>query len=180
MSFIQTYSGAKFDFVDPDPESIRLQDIAHALSMISRFGGHLAKFYSVADHSLNVLHHLECNGANRPTLLAGLMHDAAEAYIGDIVSPFKKMLPNACAVEERIAAMIRVRYGIVDKHVDFAAVKRADEAILVAEAKALFNFPPLGNWPDNFQAEPVIAPLHVSREPREAEVLFLLVAARTL
>ncbi len=180
MSFIQTYSGAKFDFSNPTPDSIRLQDIAHALSMISRFGGHIAKFYSVADHSLNVLQHLERNGANLPTLRAGLMHDATEAYIGDIVSPFKRLLPKANEIEERIAAMIRTRFGIDGRGVDFAAVKRADEAVLVAEAKALFNFPPLENWIESFHAEPLTAPLHISGGPQEAEALFLLVAAQIL
>jgi 5'-deoxynucleotidase YfbR-like HD superfamily hydrolase len=180
MSFIQTYSGAKFDFADPAPASIRLKDIAHALARICRFGGHVATFYPVADHCVNVTRFLIRNGADRQTAAWGCMHDAAEAYVGDIVSPFKQMLPKAGEIEQRIAAMIRERFGIDEGQVDFDAVKRADEALLVAEAKALFDFPPLENWTESFRAEPVRDPLHISRGPREAESFYLLIAAQVL
>jgi len=175
-SFIQMFSGRKFDFLNPDPDSIRLVDIAHSLAHIVRFNGHINKFYSVADHSLNVLQHLERKQANRATLQHALLHDAAECFIGDIVSPLKKQLPLVIDLEARLQVMIRKQFGIDDSQVDFTAVKRADEAILVVEAKTLFDFAPLENWTDRFNAEPVVDPLHISDTPAEAELLFLLIA----
>ena len=176
MSFIQTYSGARFDFADPKPESIRLEDIAHALARICRFGGHASRFYSVADHSLNVARHLAHGKANHATTFAGLLHDAAEAYLGDIVSPLKRMLPRASELENHIARMIRVRFGIDDSQVDFDAITRADETILVAETKALFDFAPLENWTDGFNTEPLRISGHISQSSAEAEFIFLTAA----
>ena len=178
-SFIQTWSGAKFDFADPSPDSIRLEDIAHALSNLCRFGGHISRFYSVADHSLNVARIVAWKGANLPTVQAALFHDAQEAYVGDIVTPFKHMLPQAMELERKLASMILQKFGIDEAEVDFAAVKRADETMLVVEAKALFDFPPLDHWTDAFHADPYLVPPQISRSQQEAEFYFLA-AARLL
>ena len=78
-SWLQTYTGIQFWPLDPRPEEIDIQDIAHALSLLCRFNGHCQRFYSVAEHSVHV-----------STILApefglwGLLHDAAEAYLSDI------------------------------------------------------------------------------------------------
>jgi len=172
MGFIQTMSGTRFDFADPTVESIRLEDIAHALARICRFGGHTNRFYSVADHSLNVARHLAWSNANYATVLAGLLHDAAEAYIGDIVTPFKRMIPQVSVIESRIARTIRARFGLNEDQVDFDAIKRGDETMLVVEAKSLFDFEPLENWTNVFRAEPLLIPGHISRSQREAELFF--------
>ncbi|HQP24038.1 MAG TPA: hypothetical protein PLP16_02645, partial [Smithellaceae bacterium] len=83
---IHTFSGIAFDLLDPKPEMILVEDIVHSLSLINRFNG-AAKFpYSVAQHSLYVA------GLLPPELkLQGLLHDAPEAYVGDMVSPLKKI-----------------------------------------------------------------------------------------
>jgi len=87
MSWILTYTGKRFDTLNPKPEDICIEDIAHALSMICRFGGHCRQFYSVAQHCLLV----SCNLPVEAELW-GLMHDAAEAYVGDVVTPIKRLL----------------------------------------------------------------------------------------
>lgn len=178
-SFIQTYSGRKFDFENPAPESIALEDIAHALARICRFGGHISRYYSVADHSLNVARIVAWKGANLATVQAALFHDAQEAYLGDIVTPFKRMLPQAVDLERKLSAMILQKFGIGEAEVDFAAVKRADETMLVVEAKALFDFPPLEDWTNSFHAEAYLVPPQISRSQQEAEFYFLA-AARLL
>lgn len=178
-SFIQTWSGAKFDFADPSPDSIRLEDIAHALARICRFGGHISRYYSVADHSLNVARIVAWKGVNLPTVQAALFHDAQEAYIGDIVTPFKHMLPQAVELERKLSTMIQEKFGIDMALVDAAAIKRADETMLVVEAKALFDFPPLDHWTDSFHAEAYLVPPQISRNQQEAEFYFLA-AARLL
>lgn len=178
-SFIQTWSGRKFDFFNPDPDSIVLEDIAHALSNICRFGGHISRFYSVADHSLNVARIVAWKGANLPTVRAALFHDAQEAFVGDIVTPFKHLLPQAMELERKLACMILRKFGIDEAEVDFAAVKRADATMLVVEAKALFNFPPLEDWTSAYETERILARPYISQSPREAEQNFLA-AARLL
>lgn len=84
--WIQTYTGKAFDLENPRVEDICIEDIAHALSNLCRYTGHCKQFYSVAQHS--VLCSLE---APDELKLAALMHDAAEAYVGDVSSPLKRL-----------------------------------------------------------------------------------------
>jgi hypothetical protein len=86
---IEVPSGRYLDFVDPQPESITLGDIAHSLAMICRFGGHCSRRYSVAEHAVRVSWKLEQMGYGPYIQMAGLHHDDAEAYLGDIPSPLK-------------------------------------------------------------------------------------------
>ncbi len=83
---MQTFSRTMFYPLDPHPEDVHIVDIAHALANICRFGGHAKRFYSVAQHSVLVSRIVEPEDA-----LHGLMHDAAEAYVGDVVRPIKHM-----------------------------------------------------------------------------------------
>jgi hypothetical protein len=138
-SYIATYTGS-FCFADPNKEDIRPLDIAHALAQIPRFGGHAPKFYSVAQHTINVARLLKTRELPREVQLRGLLHDAGEAYVGDMVSPLKKNFPTFRAVEDEILALIYESAGlpVVDKLAD-AEVKRADADMLVAEAQALFD-----------------------------------------
>ena len=85
---ILTFTGKKFYFFDIKPESICIEDVAHSLSNLCRYGGHSKVFYSVAEHSIRC-----CDkGSNPIARMWGLLHDASEAYIGDICSPFKSRL----------------------------------------------------------------------------------------
>ena len=89
MFWCQTFTGKKVDILCPTPEMVDIEDIAHALSMTCRFGGHCREFYSVAEHSVLVeqmgRYSLHCSDPRIIMLL--LLHDAAEAYIGDIITP---------------------------------------------------------------------------------------------
>ncbi|MGZ6854414.1 MAG: hypothetical protein ACXVGC_10195 [Mycobacteriaceae bacterium] len=88
---IETHTGLFYDYLDPKPEQVCIEDIAHALSMTSRFGGHCSRFYSVAEHCC-LVRQLVIE-AGRPELgLAALLHDAHEAYVGDIPTPLKHEL----------------------------------------------------------------------------------------
>ncbi len=84
--WIQTVSGKRFDYHHPDAR-ISITDIAHALSMMCRFGGHIDHFFSVAHHSVLVSQILETTCPQWK--LRGLLHDAHEAYLCDIPSPAK-------------------------------------------------------------------------------------------
>lgn len=127
---ILTASGRFFEFRDPAPQSIHLADIARSLSRICRFTGHTTKFYSVAQHSVLVS---EC--LPRHLQLQGLLHDAAEAYLGDVSSPLKQLLPEYKTLERRVEAAIADKFGLPLK-LD-PMVKYIDLRLLVTERRDL-------------------------------------------
>lgn len=91
--WIQTLTGG-ICITDPDIEDITLDDIAGALSKLCRFGGHTPVFYSVAQHSVLVSEIVKSIGAPKNIILGALFHDAAEAYLGDIMTPVKRLFGN--------------------------------------------------------------------------------------
>lgn len=124
--WILTRSGVKFDLFNPHPNMIRVEDIAHALANVCRFGGHTREHYSVAQHSVLVSKIVPSEDA-----LCGLMHDATEAYIGDMVSPLKHFIPKFKEVEQNLWSVICERFGI-DLLMP-ASVKHADLVMLATE-----------------------------------------------
>lgn len=130
-TWIETFTGKHVDIIDPQPESIDIIDIAHALSMCNRFGGHTSAPYSVAEHCVRMSHIVPLELA-----LEALLHDAAEAYLGDMPSPFKKAMPEFKAYEARMEAAIRKHFGLPgDRHPD--EIKYFDDQLLVTEARDL-------------------------------------------
>jgi hypothetical protein len=85
MPWIQTYTGKSFNIYYPTADMVCIEDIAHALSLQCRFTGHCLDFYSVAQHSV-----LASYQAPTPDVLTALLHDCAEAYLGDVASPLKR------------------------------------------------------------------------------------------
>jgi hypothetical protein len=88
---IETASGRFVDLFEPDPETIELWDVAHGLALTCRYGGHVRRFYSVAEHA-SLVHDLLAWQGRDDLRLAALFHDAAEAYLGDVVAPLKYAL----------------------------------------------------------------------------------------
>jgi hypothetical protein len=129
---IHTVSGFAFDIANPDYRVIFDKDIAKALSRICRYGGHTPFFYSVAEHSLGVSQLAEEDGCDQDTVLACLLHDASEAYLGDVVSPLKGMLRDYWKIESRVMSEIGRRYGL-DFHDHEEAIKKYDKIMLIAE-----------------------------------------------
>jgi hypothetical protein len=104
---IRSSSGKYVNVFDPDPSTILIEDIAHALSFAPRFGGHLPELFSVAQHSLN------CMEAAPPSLkLQALMHDASEAYLLDMPRPIKHRMPEYQAIEEHLMEVIAKKFDI--------------------------------------------------------------------
>lgn len=134
---IRTVSGIYMNVFDPTPEMICIEDIAHSLSMQCRFGGHLPRFYSVAQHSLYCSYLVD----DEKLKLAALLHDASEAYLLDIPKPIKGGLSNYKEIEDNLMRLIADKFGFeYPLHPD---IKRADEQMLEAEWYHLM----LGNDP---------------------------------
>lgn len=131
MSIIQLHSGGYINLLHPKPEDIHIGDIAHALSNICRFNGQTSHFYSVAQHSVLTSILVE----DKSLALSALMHDAAEAYIGDVTSPLKKLLPEYRKIEANLESVIAERFGL--SKTKPAAVTKADLIALVTEKRDL-------------------------------------------
>lgn len=130
MTWITTGSGGRFDYEAPELTEIHISDIAHALSQICRFTGHTRRFYSVAQHSVLVSRLVPPEHA-----LAGLLHDAHEAFVGDVATQLKELLPTYRAIEARAWEAVATRFG-VDPILP-ACVKRADIIALATERRDL-------------------------------------------
>lgn len=133
MIYILTHTGIKFDLENPTVDMICLEDIAHALSNICRFTGHTYRFFSVAQHSWNcsmLMRDLELGNEYR---IAALMHDAQEAYIGDVSSPLKQLLPDYNRIETKIARLVSERFGLTHERRVWEKVYEIDKAALAAE-----------------------------------------------
>jgi len=126
--WIQTYSGQAFWPLDPRPEEIHIQDIAHALSLISRYCGQCRIFYPVAQHCVLVAHTVP-----RPLALEGLMHDGSEAYISDIPTPVKTYLPDYKRTEAKIEEAIAQKYNLIWPWP--SEVKLADHIVFKTECR---------------------------------------------
>ncbi len=132
--FYVTYTGVQVYPNNLTTLDICLEDIAHHLTKIQRFGGALPlnKSYSVAQHSiLMAITALERYGEE--TARACLLHDASEAYLGDVVSPLKAALPDYQEIEDEVQNLIYTKYNIFS--ITGANVKRLDTAILLDEAR---------------------------------------------
>lgn len=101
MSWIRTYTGRRFDIASPRVADVDIEDIAQALSHIARFGGHTSLPYSVAQHSV-MMYWM----APKPLKRTALLHDAAEAYLGDLMRPIKALLPAFSRLETRLLLVI--------------------------------------------------------------------------
>lgn len=105
--WMQTYTGRAFHPLEPNLDDIDIEDIAHALAMTCRYNGHCYRFYSVAEHCVILSHTVDPVNARW-----ALMHDAAEAYIGDMVRPLKYDLPEFQAAEDRLDAAIAGKFDL--------------------------------------------------------------------
>ena len=153
-NWIQTVSGRQVPLVGITPEDIDIADIAHALSRIPRFNGHTKAHYSVAQHSVIVCDLMAAEKQSSEVQLIALLHDAAEAYVGDCVRPLKTLLNDFSVIEQRVMKAIGDRYG-VDLVKLPAIVKRADDLILSVEQHYLRRAPYNRNSGDDFVGDTI-------------------------
>jgi uncharacterized protein len=134
--WMQTYTGRAFYVMSPAAEDIDPVDVAHALALICRYGGHVNRFYSVAEHCVLMSHAVAPENG-----LWALLHDATEAYVGDMIRPLKHAMPTYREAEDRLMTVICDRFGL--DHACPDEVKAADNRILRDERAALMAVPPL-------------------------------------
>lgn len=123
---IRTWTGQLLDLSNPHFSDIRIEDIARGLSYKFRFGAHSASTLTVAEHSINASKIVPEEHA-----LAALLHDASEAYIGDIPSPIKSLMPDYKQIEHKLTLAIFKRFNVPYPLHD--SVKKADQQLLEAE-----------------------------------------------
>ncbi len=134
--WMQVHSGRAYWPLSPKAEDVDIHDIAHALSMMCRYGGHTSFFYSVAEHSVLVSTQVPPEVA-----MQALLHDATEAYCGDVVRPLKQNLTGYDAIEDLNWRVIAERFGV--PYGMHPSVKQADNAVLLAEKGALLKESPI-------------------------------------
>jgi len=142
---MQTYTGKVIDLQNPKVEDIDPIDIAHSLSMTCRFRGHTREFYSVAQHSVMCAEMVASFCA-----LDALLHDAAEAYLCDFITPLKILIPAIYPLEDMFSRIIRIRFGLPEAMSEEVKsyVKDADNIMLATEIKDLTTNPDSEHWPE--------------------------------
>lgn len=171
MTWISTLSGRKIDLLAPDPDQIDIEDVAAGLAALPRWCGQTqargrAVHYSVAQHSWL------CSKRCPTHALAALLHDAAEAYMGDCPRPLKALLGGAWhEIESRLQAAIFARYGLPPEIP--AAVKRVDDRLLMTERRDLQPLCPPWDPRGDGSDWPKPYPWHVAPwPPGQARVAF--------
>lgn len=171
-SWIKVASGRRFYPFAPRLEDIRINDIAHALAKLERFNGHLEDIdidYVVAQHSCHVCDLVEAPRAK----FWALMHDAPEAYIGDMCSPIKEWMPDFCQMEKVLAEAIIERFGIPFDREIYDAVKQVDNWIGFQEGKQKLYNSEVEVWqakitrPTTFQHDDFVFPVWSKRQARD-------------
>lgn len=162
-----TFHGGKFFPLIPRVSDVDIRDIAHGLAMTCRYGGQCKRFYSVAEHCVHVSFMVEPKHA-----LHGLMHDSAEAWLGDMPRPLKYQ-PEMQAFREAETAVelvVAEAFGLQWTTEVHAAVKIVDNRILADEVLQLQSSPEL--YTDVLKQQPLGITLQCWN-PAEAETMFL-------
>ncbi len=163
--YVSTFLGNRFFLTRPHIDDVAIEDIAHGLAYQCRFNGQTSAFYSVAQHSLMVLSLVP------PRLqFQALLHDAAEAYLGDMVKPLKHLFPEFGVIEARVMAIIGQRFAVDLTHLD-PAIKQADMVALATEKRDLMPYS-TENW-SYLQGISPLPQIIEPMDPQAAKTAFL-------
>ncbi len=138
--YITTYTGKHFVTNKPNKDDICIEDIAHALSLMCRGNGHLKRFFSVGQHSINCSKEARARGYSKKVELLCLLHDASEAYMSDVTRPFKQHLEVYLKLEKQLQELIYEKYlqePPTEKELE--QMKSIDDDMLYYELRELLN-----------------------------------------
>lgn len=143
--WMSTFTGKRFYFLHPRPEDVCVEDIAHSLARIARFGGHTkGRPYSVAEHAVNVAERLYREKCSASVIYAGLHHDAHEAYLGDVIRPLKLARTHIDryllkGFESEVERVVQIALDIQTDTIDWRPIETADLRMMMTEARALMT-----------------------------------------
>lgn len=157
-------SGNFYSYLNPEQNVWSIEDIALSLSNLCRFGGQIGKFYSIAQHCVLVSYIIDPEFA-----LDGLLHDGVEAFMVDIPTPLKSLLPDYKALEEKHEAEMFRRFGL--QYPMVPAVRKADGELLIAEVRDMKPAHPM--W-DGYGIDASHVPTITPWTAEEAWVKFML------
>lgn len=139
---ITTFTGLEFDPLNPRPDTIRIEDIAHALSLLCRGNGHCKTFYSVGQHCIAAAQEALARGYGRRTALGALLHDAAECYLSDVPHPYKTSMPRYRELEDALlAAIFRKFLGGPLPAAEEQHIRQIDRALMYSDLHHLMEHP---------------------------------------
>jgi hypothetical protein len=138
--WVQTRSGRAYPLLAPTTEDICIEDIAYSLAGLPRYNAHAqrtadGRLYTVGQHSV-----LAAQIVEPAFRFEALMHDAAEAYVGDMIRPLRLCLPDFDLVEEITWLALTRKFGL--PRTMSAEVKHADIVMLATEKRDLMGEPP--------------------------------------
>lgn len=166
---ITTYSKIRFHVLDPDPDDVLIEDIAHALSMLARANGHFPKFFSVAQHSIQCAREAIARGYIPSLCMACLLHDASEAYLSDVARPAKQMMTMYLQVEEQLQNCVYTKF--------VGRIPRGEEAVLIGNIDDACLYYEFEHFMDErlFPGKPVMLshPEFIVQDMKEVEEEFL-------
>ncbi len=133
---INTYSGKIFDLIHPTPEMVDIRDIARGLAFKAHFAGQSEHYFSIAQHCLLVCDLLpDLLRHDKGLKRLALLHDAAEAYIGDMVKPLKVYLPEYCRTEDKIMKVVCDKFMV-----NYSRMKEIKQYDIQAQQMEYDNF----------------------------------------
>lgn len=140
--YITTYTGIHFYPLAPEKDKLRIEDIAHSLSLLCRGNGHVKHFFSVGQHCLHCAREAKARGYSNRIALACLLHDASEAYLSDVPRPFKKTLPSYQTLEEQFLVVVYEHFlGSDLTEEEKSIVREIDDDMLYFDLKELLGEP---------------------------------------
>ncbi len=141
-SYLKTYMGNKVDPLSVKAEDITLEDIAHALSLMCRGNGQVVHFYSVGQHCINCAKEAKARGWNERLQLGCLLHDAAEAYMSDLITPIKVYMPQYYEIEDKFLKAVYEKFGLADlTEEEWNMIMEVDRALLTYDLVELLKEP---------------------------------------
>lgn len=129
-TWMDTFTGKRFYPLDPNPDDICIEDIAHHLSNECRYGGACRFNYTVGQHCI-----LGAKFVSEANRLPFLLHDASEAYLKDLLRGLKTQMPVYVEAEDKLQAIIYKKFGVLN--VDYNEIKRVDYGMMATEVRVL-------------------------------------------
>lgn len=140
--YMKTYLGNRLNPLKPEAEDIKIEDVAHALSLLCRGNGQVTHFYSVGQHCINAAKEAKAREESDRVVLASLLHDASEAYMADVIRPIKQFLPKYIEIENNFLDKVYERFGLGKlTEEERVKVKKIDDALLDYDMAELLKEP---------------------------------------